>query len=174
MSNVKKEEVKKSIKSGVKSGAKNDVKSEIKKTVKTVGKKNSLKNDEKKDTKKVAIKKNSTNSTIKKKTSVKKDSNAINKPINVNEITLEEAESFYHVSLLVQAVCVIGVLFVSILAIFEHSFTVPIEVLVGVTLLIMAYNNVKLFKRKGFTTIYIVFGILSLIIGILGYFGVTL
>lgn len=89
-------------------------------------------------------------------------------------ITLEEADSFYHVSLLAQAVCVIGVLTISILAIFENSFTIPVEVLVGLTLLIMAYNNVKLFKRKGFTTIYIVFGLISLIVGILGYFGVTI
>ncbi len=108
------------------------------------------------------------------KSSNSKSKKSINKPMNVDEITLEEADSYYHVSLLIQAVCVIGVLVISILAIFEHSFTVPIEVLVGVTLLIMAYNNVKLFKRKGFTVIYIVFGILSLIVGILGYFGVTL
>ena len=90
------------------------------------------------------------------------------------EITLEEAESFYHVSLLAQAVCVIGILAISILAIFEHSFTIPVEVLVGITLLIMAYNNIKLFKRKGLTAVYIVFGIISLIVGILGYFGVTI
>ena len=109
-----------------------------------------------------------------KKSSNKTDKKGINKPMNVEEISLEEADSFYHVSLLAQAVCVIGILAISVLAIFENSFTVPIEVLVGVTLLIMAYNNVKLFKRKGFTMIYIVFGVISLIIGLLGYFGVTL
>ncbi len=108
--------------------------------------------------------------TKRKKPQVKKP---INKPIKTEEITLEEAESFYHVSLLAQAVCVVGVLFISILAIFENSFTIPIEVLVGITLLLMAYNNIKLFKRKGLTIVYIIFGIISLIIGILGYFGVT-
>lgn len=122
--------------------------------------------------KKTAVKKNvkkeSTKKLATKKPSVKKVDNV------KDSITLEEAESFYHVSLLAQAVCVIGVLAISVLAIFEHSFTIPIEVLVGVTLLIMAYNNVKLFKRKGLTVIYIVFGIISLFVGILGYFGVTL
>lgn len=122
--------------------------------------------------KKTAVKKNvkkeSTKKVATKKPSVKKVDNV------KDSITLEEAESFYHVSLLAQAVCVIGVLAISVLAIFEHSFTIPIEVLVGVTLLIMAYNNVKLFKRKGLTVIYIVFGIISLFVGILGYFGVTL
>lgn len=122
--------------------------------------------------KKTAVKKNvkkeSTKKVAAKKPSVKKVDNV------KDSITLEEAESFYHVSLLAQAVCVIGVLAISVLAIFEHSFTIPIEVLVGVTLLIMAYNNVKLFKRKGLTVIYIVFGIISLFVGILGYFGVTL
>ncbi len=113
----------------------------------------------------------SSSKTVKKET-VKKST--INKPMKVSEITLEEANSFYHVSLLAQAVCVTGILFITILALFEHSFTIPVEVLVGITLLIMAYNNVKLFKRKGFTLVYVIFGTISLIVGILGYFGVTL
>ena len=125
--------------------------------------KKSTKGVVKKTTKKESLKKTGTKKVSAKKT-VKVD----------DTITLEEAESFYHVSLLAQAVCVIGVLAISVLAIFEHSFTIPIEVLVGITLLIMAYNNVKLFKRKGLTIIYIVFGIISLFVGILGYFGVTL
>lgn len=129
------------------------------------------KNDGKKNVKSNTKKKINTST---KKGSNKTDKKSINKPMNVEEISLEEADSFYHVSLLAQAVCVIGILAISVLAIFENSFTVPIEVLVGVTLLIMAYNNVKLFKRKGFTMIYIVFGVISLIIGLLGYFGVTL
>ena len=84
------------------------------------------------------------------------------KRVRKNDIvSLEEAESVYHVSLLAQAVCVVGILTISILAIFEHSFTVPIEVLVGITLFLMAYNNYKLFKRKGMTVIYVTFGILS-------------
>lgn len=86
-------------------------------------------------------------------------------------ITLEQADSVYHVSLLAQTVCVIGILAISILAIFENSFTVPIEVLVGITLFIMAFNNAKLYKRKGLTIIYIIFGVISFITGILGYFG---
>lgn len=90
------------------------------------------------------------------------------------EITLEEANAVYHVSLLAQAVCVIGILTLSIMALFEHSFTISIETLVGVTLLIMAYNNNKIFKRQGLTLVYLVFGTISLVIGILGYFGVTL
>lgn len=90
------------------------------------------------------------------------------------EITLEEANAVYHVSLLAQAVCVIGILALSIMALYEHSFTISIETLVGVTLLIMAYNNNKIFKRQGLTLVYLVFGTISLVIGILGYFGVTL
>lgn len=89
-------------------------------------------------------------------------------------ISLEEADSFYHVSLLAQAVCVIGILVISILAIFENSFMVPIEVLIGITLLIMAFNNSRLFKRKYMTWVYLVFGIICFVIGILGYFGVTI
>lgn len=119
-------------------------------------------------TKKSTKKTSSVKKTVKGESS-KKTTSKVN-----DEITLEEADSFYHVSLLAQAVCVIGVLAISVLAIFENSFTVPIEVLVGMTLLIMAYNNSKIFKRKYMTYVYIVFGIISLIVGILGYFGVTL
>lgn len=132
--------------------------------------------DEKKvETSKKNVKKETEVKVNKPKKTVKKTTKKVSKVEPVEkEITLEEADSFYHVSLLAQAVCVIGVLAISILAIFENSFTIPIEVLVGITLLIMAYNNSKLFKRKGLTTIYIVFGIISLFVGILGYFGVTL
>ena len=100
-------------------------------------------------------------SSVKKKKRTKKD----------DIVSLEEADSVYHVSLLAQAVCVVGIMAISILAIFEHSFTVPIEVLVGITLLLMAYNNYSLFKRRGMTIVYIIFGVLSLIVGIMGYFG---
>ena len=124
--------------------------------------------------KKVTAKKSNVGKT-KKTDSVKSDIVKEEKNTKSNAaINLEEADSFYHVSLLAQATCVIGILAISILAIFENSFTVPIEVLVGITLLIMAYNNSKLFKRKGLTRIYVVFGIISLVVGILGYFGVTL
>lgn len=85
-------------------------------------------------------------------------------------ISLEEADSIYHVSLLAQATCVIGVLSIAVLAIFEHSFTVPVEVLVGITLFIMAFNNYKLFKRKGMTIVYVIIGLISFIVGIMGYF----
>ena len=158
------------IMSNVKDEGKKTVKKEEKKSVKT-GVKKSSSSKTKSETKKTV------NKTVKKGTTKKNSKigeKSINKPMNVEEITLEEADSYYHISLLVQAVCVIGVLFITILALFEHSFTVPIEVLVGVTLLIMAYNNIKLFKRKGFTIIYIIFGVISLLVGILGYFGVTL
>ena len=64
-----------------------------------------------------------------KKTLLAKD--YVKKNIN-DEISLEEADSFYHVSLLAQAVCVIGVLAISVLAIFENSFTIPVEVFVEV------------------------------------------
>jgi hypothetical protein len=140
---------------------------------KEVESKKSVNDSEKKSTtKKSTTVKKTTKETkdIAKKTSSKKTV----KEVIDDSITLEEADSFYHISLLAQAVCVIGILAISVLAIFENSFTVPIEVLVGITLLIMAYNNVKLFKRKGLTIVYIVFGIISLIIGFLGYFGVTI
>lgn len=140
-----------------------DIKVEDKKKKST---KSTNKSTEKKEnSKKTSVKKN--NSSLKRTSTKKKMEDS------KDSISLEEADSFYHVSLLAQAVCVVGILAISVLAIFENSFSIPVEVLVGMTLLIMAYNNVKLFKRKGLTIVYIVFGVLSLFVGILGYFGVT-
>ena len=130
------------------------------------------KNSEEKKVVKSAKKNNGTKAGTKKPI---KKSSAKNVKKNINdEISLEEADSFYHVSLLAQAVCVIGVLAISVLAIFENSFTIPVEVLVGITLLIMAYNNYKMFNRRFMTVVYIIFGVISLFVGFLGYFGVTL
>ena len=125
-----------------------------------------MEKEEKKENKKNSPKKTPTKSKTTKSKTTKK---TINKPIKTEEITLEEADSYYHVSLLAQAICVVGILALSVLAIFENSFTIPIEVLVGITLLVIAYNNVILFKRKGLTAIYIIFGIISIIFGIIGY-----
>ena len=107
-----------------------------------------------------------------KETSTKSTNKVTKKKVSKKDaiISLEEADSVYHVSLLAQTTCVIGILAISVLAIFENSFTVPIEVLVGITLFIMAFNNYKLFKRKGMTSVYIVFGLISFIVGIMGYF----
>lgn len=139
--------------------------------------------EETKISKKTSSKKTTSNSTKNTGSSRKNTSGSVkktktngtstkNKPIKVDEITLEEADSFYHVSLLAQAMCVVGILAISVLAIFENSFTIPVEVLVGITLLIMAYNNIKLFKRKGLTIVYIIFGIICIIFGLIGYAGV--
>ena len=141
--------------SSKKSSTKSTAKSSKKSTVNLEGKTSSKKN-----------------SSVKKSNVTKKNTSGEN--VVNDDLTLLEADSFYHVSLLAQAVCVVGILAISVLAIFENSFTIPIEVLVGITLLIMAYNNLKLFKRKGLTIIYIIFGLISFIIGILGYFGVTI
>ena len=149
-------------------------KNSTKGTKKEEAKKSNTAKSTKKSTVKSSVKKDNVKSTVSKKSGTK-SSPKKNVKEKVNEsITLEEADSFYHVSLLAQAVCVIGVLFISILALFENRFTVPIEVLVGITLLIMAYNNDKMFKRKGLTVVYLVFGIVCLLIGVLGYFGVTI
>lgn len=132
----------------------------------------------KEEVKKTGVKKSTAKSTTKKTSTTKGVAKKPTKKVTVKKstkvdepITLEEADSFYHVSLLAQAVCVVGILFFTILALFEHSFTVPIEVLVGVTLLIMAFNNYNVFKRKGLTAVYIIFGIICLVVGIMSYFG---
>ena len=47
------------------------------------------------------------------------------------------------------------------------NFFLPVEMMIEIllilTLLVMSYNNYKVYKRKGFTIIYVVFAILVLV-----------
>lgn len=47
------------------------------------------------------------------------------------------------------------------------NFFIPVELIISIlfilTLLIMSFNNYKVYKRKGFTILYLIFAILVLI-----------
>lgn len=60
-----------------------------------------------------------------------------------------------------------------ILTVFKYSFTHYFELFLGLDLLVMAYNNHILFFRKNFTIIYLIFGLIMILISILGFMGVV-
>ena len=61
----------------------------------------------------------------------------------------------------------------TILTVFKYSFTHYFELFLGLDLLVMAYNNHILFFRKNFTIIYLIFGLIMILISILGFMGVV-
>ena len=62
----------------------------------------------------------------------------------------------------------IQAILVSLVVIFSIiNFFIPVELIISIlfilTLLIMSFNNYKVYKRKGFTILYLIFAILVLI-----------
>ena len=72
----------------------------------------------------------------------------------------------------IQVVLSIVLLIVGVITIFKNSLFPILEITIALDLFCLAYNNHKLFKRKELTTMYIVFGILVLIVGLLSLFEV--
>ena len=70
----------------------------------------------------------------------------------------------------VQFAFVLLILVFAIISMFQPVFVKITQLTTGLTLLIMAYNNHRIYKRKAFTTIYIIIGILVLLFGVLSFF----
>ncbi len=54
----------------------------------------------------------------------------------------------------------------AIIHFFVVEFVIVLYGIVAMILFVMAYNNSKYFKRKGFTWIYLFFGVIILLIGL--------
>lgn len=81
----------------------------------------------------------------------------------------EELNVFNQTSMLIQIVCAIIIMLEAVLSVIDDSFSSCVQMLVGVTLMVMAYNNHKIYKRKYLTLVYTIFGLVSLTIGIINY-----
>ena len=71
------------------------------------------------------------------------------------------------VGLMIQFILMFWIFVFSIVALFEKSFFIAMELIISLTLFVMAYNNQKTFKRKNLTAVYIIcalFIIMSLFI----------
>lgn len=65
---------------------------------------------------------------------------------------------------------IVGILFV--LVMFKRSFFPLLQLILGIALIIMAYNNQVIYKKKKATILYLVIGILLLILDLLQVMGV--
>lgn len=69
----------------------------------------------------------------------------------------------------VQFILVILILFFILMTLFDNKYKYMniVKILTGLVLIVMAYNNHKIYKRKYFTIIYSLIGILVLTVSII-------
>jgi len=79
---------------------------------------------------------------------------------NKNDLLLKE---FYvnQIGLLAQAIFVLFTLVFGIATIFQSELKVVFELLLGISLAVMAYNNLRIYKRTLFTIPYVLGAILA-------------
>ena len=71
--------------------------------------------------------------------------------------------------LMAQLVLVLILIVILLLSLF-YKFLLPVaEIVAGLALIVMGYNNQRVYKRKAMTIIYIVFGVLVLVGAIWGF-----
>jgi len=86
--------------------------------------------------------------------------NKVSKKTNKNALIMKE---FYvnQIGLLAQAIFVLFTLVFGIATIFQSDLKVIFELLLGISLVVMAYNNLKIYKRTMFTIPYVLGAILA-------------
>ena len=69
--------------------------------------------------------------------------------------------------LIIQLVLVLAVLILLLLGAFGKIYLLIAEIVAGVALIVMGYNNHTVYNRKYLTIIYILFGVIVIIDGII-------
>ena len=76
-----------------------------------------------------------------------------------------------NIGLLVQFILAVIVIILSIISIFVNELFQFAEIVISLTLFVIAYNNQKIYKRKMFTIIYTLIGIFILISALVTLYG---
>lgn len=84
---------------------------------------------------------------------------------------LRNNEPVNQLNLFIQFVILVTLLFTSISSIFVKEFNVVVRVLVSFMLILLGYNNYTIFKRKGFTLLYLLAGFIFLVMAVLEVYG---
>ena len=71
--------------------------------------------------------------------------------------------------LMAQLVLVLILIVILLLSLFYKFLLAVAEIVAGLALIVMGYNNQRVYKRKAMTIIYIVFGVLVLVGAIWGF-----
>ncbi len=81
---------------------------------------------------------------------------------------LKGKEAIYSLGLFVQFVLLIALIILAICSLFVTAFKFVLQVFIVLLLFTMGYNNHTIFRRKGFTALYLVAGIAFLLTIIMG------
>ncbi len=73
--------------------------------------------------------------------------------------------------LIVQLLLVFAVLILLILSAFNDIYLVISEIVAGLALIVMAYNNHTVFNRKYLTILYALFGVIVIVDGVISLIG---
>ncbi len=73
------------------------------------------------------------------------------------------------IGLYLQGIITLLAVVFAVITIFNREMVTVIQILLGLDLFVMAYNNLVLFKRKLFTILYAIAGVVVLVITILNW-----
>lgn len=89
-----------------------------------------------------------------------------------NNIKVSKINQYNIFPVLLQFLFTILVIIMGILYLINHEFNKWFLLFLGFDLIIMAYNNQRIYRRPNFTVLYLLVGIIILIISIFNFLGV--
>lgn len=81
---------------------------------------------------------------------------------------INKINSFNILAVDIQIIFTVLSIILAIVSLFNNSFFRIFKLSLGFSLLIMGYNNQKIFKRKNTTILYVIAGVILVIVGCLG------
>lgn len=92
----------------------------------------------------------------------------------LKEQTLKEVKedtTFNEIGMLLQAILMLFVVVFAVSSFFQIEFLVITEILLGLMMFVMAYNNVKVYKRRIMTYAYLAMGVVMIAASIINFIG---
>ena len=80
-------------------------------------------------------------------------------------------EPIDQINVFMQVIVLFLLLIFIITSMFVKEFSGVVKMLLALTLFIMGYNNIAIFKRKGFSVLYFIIGIYFMIVAVLEAYG---
>ena len=107
----------------------------------------------------------------------KKKFNTVQKTNKVNNrkiIKNSKINKYNIVFINLQLIFTLLIIILGIAYFIDHDYDKWFELMLGIDLIIMGYNNYLIYKRAYFTTMYMIVGIIVIIISIFNFLGVVL
>lgn len=80
-------------------------------------------------------------------------------------------EPVYQINIFMQIIISFLLIIYIVVSLFVEEFSGVVKMLFALTLMLMGYNNIVIFKRKGFSILYFITGIYLLVMAVLEAYG---